>query len=132
MRTFFSRQFLAFLCTGGIAAAVNFGSRIVYNQWMGFSMAVIAAYVTGMVTAFLLVKMFVFKESKQKLHKSAAIFILVNLAAMAQTWLVSILCADYILPAVGVTNYIHEFAHAVGIAVPVFSSYIGHKRWSFG
>ncbi|MGZ8096491.1 MAG: hypothetical protein ACXWUD_09650 [Methylosarcina sp.] len=24
-----------------------------------------------------------------------------------------------------------EIAHAIGVAVPVFTSYIGHKRWSF-
>ena len=48
---FRSRQFLVFLLTGGIAAAVNFGSRILYNQWMGFSAAIVLAYITGMVAA---------------------------------------------------------------------------------
>ena len=48
---FMSRQFLAFLLTGGTAAAVNFGSRILYNRWMDFSSAVVLAYLTGMVTA---------------------------------------------------------------------------------
>lgn len=31
---FLSRHFLLFLLTGGIAAAVNWGSRIAYNLWM--------------------------------------------------------------------------------------------------
>jgi putative flippase GtrA len=31
-----SRQFLAFLITGGLAAAVNLGSRMLYNQWVDF------------------------------------------------------------------------------------------------
>jgi putative flippase GtrA len=30
-----------------------------------------------------------------------------------------------------VTTFVHEIAHAAGIAAPVFTSYIGHKRWSF-
>ena len=60
---FRSRQFLVFLLTGGIAAAVNFGSRILYNQWMGFSAAIVLAYITGMVTAFVLARLFVFRAS---------------------------------------------------------------------
>ena len=47
---FASRQFVAFLLTGGTAALINFISRIIYNQWLGFSSAVILAYLTGMVT----------------------------------------------------------------------------------
>jgi len=131
MKAFFSRQFLAFLCTGGIAAAVNFGSRILYNQWMGFSAAVVLAYLTGMVTAFLLAKAFVFKDSEQATHKSIGFFILVNLVAVLQTWIISVSLAYYFLPLMGVENYVKDIAHAVGVAVPVFSSYIGHKKWSF-
>jgi len=68
MRLFWSRQFLAFLLTGGIAALVNFFSRIVYSQWMGFSSAVIAAYLSGMVTAFILARLLVFQGSTQTLQ----------------------------------------------------------------
>lgn len=131
IRQFMSRQFLAFLLTGGTAAAVNFGSRIVYNEWMDFSSAVILAYITGMITAFVLAKLFVFKKSRQSVHRSAAFFILVNLVAVLQTWAISLGLAYYLLPSMGVTVFVREIAHAVGVAVPVFTSYIGHKRWSF-
>jgi putative flippase GtrA len=30
-----------------------------------------------------------------------------------------------------VQDYTLEIAHAVGIVVPVFTSFIGHKYWSF-
>ncbi len=131
IRQFLSRQFLVFLLTGGTAAAINFGSRIIYNQWMGFSSAVILAYITGMVTAFVLAKLFVFKNSQQSVHRSAVFFILVNLVAVLQTWAISMGLAYYLLPSLGVTLFVREIAHAVGVAVPVFTSYIGHKRWSF-
>jgi putative flippase GtrA len=39
--------------------------------------------------------------------------------------------AYYALPALGVQDYTLEIAHAVGIVVPVFTSFIGHKYWSF-
>lgn len=126
-----SRQFLAFLLTGGAAAAVNFFSRILYNQWMGFSAAVICAYITGMVTAFVLARLFVFTTGTQSLGKSALMFALVNLLAIAQTWLVSMGMALYALPFFNVTRFAPEIAHAAGVLVPVISSYFGHKYLSF-
>lgn len=131
MQQFMSKQFLVFLLTGGTAAVVNFGSRIVFNRWMDFSMAIVLAYIAGMITAFILAKVFVFKTSKQSLHRSVAFFVLVNLIAVVQTWLISMGLAYYALPALGVTVFVREMAHAVGVVVPVFTSYIGHKHWSF-
>jgi putative flippase GtrA len=84
-----SRQFLAFLITGGLAAAVNFGSRILYNQWVEFSSAVILAYLTGMITAFLLARTFVFTDGSQSVKRSATFFVLVNAVAVLQTWRIS-------------------------------------------
>ncbi len=128
---FRSRQFLVFLLTGGIAAAVNFGSRILYNQWMGFSAAIVLAYITGMVTAFVLARLFVFRDSQRALHHSALYFVLVNGVAVLQTWAISLLLADWLLPALGIRQYVHELAHAAGVVVPVFTSYLGHKHLSF-
>lgn len=128
---FRSRQFMVFLLTGGIAAAVNFGSRILYNQWMGFSAAIVLAYITGMVTAFVLARLFVFRDSQRALHHSALYFVLVNGVAVLQTWAISLLLADWLLPALGVHQYVHELAHAAGVVVPVFTSYLGHKHLSF-
>ena len=101
IRHFFSRQFLGFVLTGGIAAAVNFGSRILYNQWMVFSPAVVVAYLTGMVTAFFLARMLVFTESSQSPRRSGSFFVLVNILAIAQTWLISLGLAYYLLPKLG-------------------------------
>lgn len=131
IKQFKSKEFLGFLLTGGIAAAVNFFSRIIYSQWTNFSVSIVLAYLTGMVAAFILIKLFVFKASQQSLHKSVIFFTLVNLVAVLQTWLVSIFLAYYLLPRIGVTSFSEEFAHAVGVIVPVFSSYLGHKRWTF-
>lgn len=131
MKQFYSKQFVIFILTGGVAAAVNFGSRILYNQWVSFSIAIILAYLTGMITAFILARAFVFKESSQSVHKSILYFSLVNGIAILQTWGVSLLLANYLLPAAGVSLYSHEISHACGVAVPVFTSYIGHKRLSF-
>ncbi len=129
--TFASRQFLVFLLTGGFAAAVNFGSRILYNRAMPFSSAVICAYITGMITAFVLAKLFVFRDSEQATHRAAGWFILVNVVAVAQTWAISMLLVKWVLPALGITMFAREIAHGVGVVVPVFTSYLGHKHFSF-
>jgi len=128
---FMSRQFVIFLVTGGVAAAVNFGSRILYNQWVNFSVAVVLAYLTGMVTAFVLARYFVFTESNQSMQRSALWFVVVNIVAVMQTWVISMLLAYYVLPRMDLTQFIPEIAHAVGVVVPVFTSYLGHKRFSF-
>ena len=126
-----SRQFLGFLITGGLAAVVNFGSRIVYNQWIDFSVAVVLAYLTGMITAFMLARAFVFTDSGQSMQRSAMWFVLVNLIAVLQTWVVSMVLAYYLLPRMGVSHFVPEIAHAAGVILPVFTSYLGHKHWSF-
>ena len=84
-----------------------------------------------MITAFVLAKVFVFKDSQQSIRLSAIFFILINLVAVLQTWMISMGLAYYLLPSMGVNLFVKEIAHAVGVIVPVFTSYIGHKRWSF-
>ena len=128
---FVSKRFLLFLLTGGFAAAVNWGSRIFYNLWMPYSAAIVVAYVTGMITAFVLAKLFVFTQSRQSTARSVFFFTLVNLVAVAQTWAVSIGLAYYVFPWIGMRWHARDLAHLVGVAVPVFTSYIGHKKLSF-
>ena len=128
---FFSRQFLVFLITGGIAALVNFFTRILFDLYWSFSTSVLLAYLAGMCTAFILAKLFVFKESTQLIHRSVVIFGLVNLVAAAQTWGVSMSLDYYILQELRFTYLTPEIAHAAGVLFPVFTSYLGHKRWSF-
>ena len=122
---------MLFLITGGTAALVNFSSRILFNHWMSFSSAIIFAYMTGMVTAFLLARLLVFKQSQHSFGRSALIFSAVNLVAVLQTWLISMGLALYVLPSMGFTHWVPEIAHAVGVVVPVFTSYLGHKHFSF-
>ncbi|MDR6383856.1 putative flippase GtrA [Paraburkholderia caribensis] len=120
-----------FLLTGGFAAAVNWGSRIVYNIWMPYSAAIVVAYITGMITAFVLAKLFVFTKNTQSTAKSVFFFTLVNLVAVLQTWGVSVGLAYYVFPSIGLNWHARDIAHLIGVIVPVFTSFIGHKKWSF-
>lgn len=131
IQQFLSKQFLAFLVTGGIAALVNLASRVLYNAWTSFSTAVILAYLTGMLTAFILARCFVFKDSGQSMQRSAGWFVLVNFVAVLQTWGISVGLAFFVFPRLGIETFAKEAAHAIGVAVPVFTSYLGHKYYSF-
>ncbi|WP_430227315.1 GtrA family protein [Paraburkholderia tropica] len=128
---FLSRSFLLFLLTGGFAAAVNWSSRILYNLWMPFSAAIVIAYITGMIVAYVLAKIFVFKDSTQSTHRSIFFFVAVNLIAVMQTWGSSIVLTYYVFPTIDWQWHAREIAHAFGVALPVFTSYLGHRHWTF-
>ncbi|KAF1720557.1 GtrA family protein [Pseudoxanthomonas wuyuanensis] len=126
-----SRQFFLFLLAGGIAALANFGSRIALGLVMAYVPAIVLAYCIGMLTAFLLNRAFVFANPGTRLHHQALWFIAINLAALLQTLAVSLLFARWAFPAIGMAFHPETVAHAIGVAVPVVTSYVGHKRLTF-
>ena len=130
MKIFLSSAFGRFLVAGGIAALVNFLSRIFCNQFVSFSVAIIIANLTGMITAHVLNRSFVFEEGKHPKGKEIAYFSLVNLLAVLQTWVVSVVLYRY-YAAGSLELYAKEVAHLVGVVVPVFASFIGHKYLTF-
>ncbi|HEB87272.1 MAG TPA: GtrA family protein [Gammaproteobacteria bacterium] len=119
------------MLVGGFAAAVNFLSRIIFSQWMDFGAAVVAAYGVGMVTAYLLSKFLVFMPSGKRAHEEFFHFTLINLAAMIQVWLISVGLAEYLFPWLAFDFHPQEVAHFIGLCVPVVSSYLGHKHFTF-
>lgn len=131
IQTLKSKQFLSFILVGGFAAVVNFTSRFVYSEFVSFGTAVILAYITGMVTAFTLNKLFVFEKSAHSTQKELFYFTLVNLAAAIQTYFISIGLAQYAFPNFAFTFYPEAVAHAFGVVFPVFTSFFGHKYFSF-
>jgi len=131
IQTLLNRQFLGFLLAGGVAALANFGSRIALGQLMPYVPSIVLAYCIGMVTAFVLNRLFVFSGAGGGIPRQAFWFVLVNLAAVAQTVLISLLLARWLFPLLGMDFHPETLAHAVGVAVPVVTSYLGHKHLSF-
>lgn len=131
MSSFFSKQFVLFLCTGGIAALINFLSRFFYSTFFSYPVAIIWAYITGMVVAFILFKTVVFKPAAYSLKKQIFYFTVVNLLAVAQTLIISVLLANKLFPMLEISFYPEALAHACGIAVPAVTSFIGHSMFSF-
>lgn len=126
-----SPRFLKFLFAGGVAAVVNFASRIIFSQWLTYVVAIILAYLVGMITAFVLNRLFVFRSASNGLHSQIGWFALVNIAAVTQTVAISVLLARVIFPAIGAVAHSETIAHGIGVAIPAVTSYIGHKYLSF-
>jgi putative flippase GtrA len=124
-------RFVLFLAAGGIAAVANFGSRIALSEVMPYVPAIVVAYCIGMATAFVLNRVFVFGDASNSMKQQATWFVIVNLAAVAQTVVISLLLARIVLPGMGIEQHAETIAHAVGVAVPVVTSYFGHKHFSF-
>lgn len=90
------------------------------------------AFLAGMLTAFLLFKFFVFHAwHSSKTTKEVLYFILINILALIQTLGVSIGLADYLFPWLDYTWHASDIAHIIGVLVPIFTSFVGHKYFTF-
>ena len=127
-----SYRFARFVVTGGIAAAVNLVSRWLLSLAMSYEVSVLVAYLIGMITAFLLSRRFVFQPSSAPIAIQLQRFTVVNIAALAQVWLVSIGLARLVFPGIGFDWHSETLAHLIGVGSPVVTSYFAHRTYSFG
>lgn len=125
------RQFAAFVFAGGIAALVNWLSRIGLSVFLSLEVAVVIAYLIGMTTAYGLNRLFVFDRSGRTMRDEYGRFALVNVVALAQVFVVTIGLGRLVFPVVGLAWHPHEIAHAIGVASPILTSYVGHRYFTF-
>ena len=126
------RQFVIFVFCGGLAACANLGSRWLFSHWLPYAPAIVLAYLVGMLTGYLLFKFFVFSGAhSRRVLRECLWYVLVNVLALAQTLLISLLLARWLFPGIGMTHHGEDIAHLFGVAVPVFTSYLGHKYFTF-
>jgi putative flippase GtrA len=125
------RQIGLFVLSGGFAALLNYGSRFIFSNWMPFELAVVAAYIVGLLTAFVLMRTVVFQGRGKPVGPQMSRFVAVNIAALLQTFVISVMLARWALPAVGVVTHAEAIGHLVGVICPVFTSYLGHRHLTF-
>jgi len=131
VKAFVSQQFLHFLIAGSIAAGVNFSIGFLLSGLLPIYGDIVVGYLAGMLTAFFLFERKVFGEHGESRRKSVKMFILVNILGLLQTWLVFALLKDYLFPQMDYDFYAAETARAVAIIIPMFSSFFGHKFFTF-
>lgn len=125
------REFARFLAAGAVAAIANIGSRVLFSAWVPYVPAICLAFVVGLATAFVLNRGWVFARSGKHWVNEAAWFAAVNLVGLAQTIAISWVLAAHVLPAIGLYRFTAAIAHSIGVVVPVFTSYLGHKFITF-
>jgi len=126
-----NRVFIGFVIASAIAAGVNFLSRILLNYIFSYEVSIIIAFFFGMITAFSLNKIFVFKPIESKTVNRFIYFTLINIFALIITLLISILFSRYIFPAINWRYYPATTAHMLGIVAPIFTSFYLHKKFTF-
>ena len=124
-------RFIRFMVTGGLAATVNLISRYLLNHFMSFAAAVAAAYLVGMVTAYTLGRLFVFECSGRSVADEFWRFTVVNVFAAVQVWIISVGLGEYAFRSLGLQWHPLEIAHLIGVSVPILTSYLGHRHFSF-
>ena len=92
--------FFKFILAGGSGAVANIISRYLLNLFMPFSIAIVLAYVIGMITTFTLSKLFVFESKSQNSTGELIRFTIVNIFALLIGWIVSIVFARIIFPSI--------------------------------
>ncbi len=126
-----NRQFFCFLFAGGIAAGANYGSRFLFSRWVGYEQAIVLAYLVGMLVAFMLMRGHVFEAKDKAIASQVAKFVGVNILAVLQTLIISVVLARWLLPGWGIVDHAEALAHLAGVLVPVVTSYFGHKFLTF-
>lgn len=124
-------RFLRYLVAGGVAAGVNFGSRFALSQWLPFEGAVVVAFGLGLGCGFLLMRRYVFPGADRSWAAQFASYVFVNMLALLLTVVVSSAMLRLVLPALGVELHAEAIAHGIGVAVPVVTSYFGHRSLTF-
>jgi putative flippase GtrA len=124
-------QFVRFLLAGCFAAAANYGSRFIFNIFFSYSTSIFFAYLVGMLVAFLLMRRHVFDAKNGQIKSQVIKFVAVNIFAVLQTLFISLLIVKWLSNEIGGVENTKAIAHFIGILVPVGTSYIGHKLFTF-
>ena len=123
-------EFARFLGVGGVAAAANLISRYFIDFILPFEVAVVLAYMVGMVVGFFLFRNTLFKGYAVDTRLIMR-FIWVNLFGATLAWAISSIMARHALPLIGWTWHPFEIAHLCGVAAPAVTSYFLHKHYTF-
>jgi putative flippase GtrA len=126
-----TNQFSRFLLSGGIAAAANVVSRFGFSLFMPYVPAIVLAFIVGLITAFLLMRAFVFSTGVAPPAQQASYFVLVNLVGLVITVVVSVAVAKLASFVLSNTRASEAIGHVAGVVAPVLLSFYAHKHLTF-
>jgi len=128
---YLSRQFGRFLLAGGIAALANWLSRFIFNLFMIYAEAIVAAFAVGMVVGFVLNKHYVFPYSRRPVAAEMSFFVLFNLAAFPVVWAIAYVLGERLLPSLLPRQFALALGHGCAVAAPALVNFVLHKAITF-
>jgi putative flippase GtrA len=125
-------QFVRFVIAAGLSVPVNLGARVLLSRVMTYEIAIVLSHLCGMLTAYVLIRSFVFEPSGRRPSSELTRFTLVNVVSLVVTWVVAVGLLRVVFPRIGFTTAPEFVAHVLGLGVATFTSFYGHRRYSFG
>ena len=125
-------QFLRFVVAAGLSVPVNLGTRILFSRHLPYEVAIVLSHACGMVTAYVLTRLFVFERSGRSAGSELGRFALVNVVSATQTWLVAVGLVRLVFPAIGFDAQPELVAHVVALGLASVTSFYAHRLYSFG
>lgn len=133
-KLYFQKEFIVFILCGGTSSIFNLLARAWLGQFVPYSVSIVLSYFVGMVIAFTLNKALVFRQDRSRecpIVLVFAKFALVNGFSMAQTLLISLAFREIVFPGMQMLFYPDGMAHFIGLASTAFTSFLGHKFFTF-
>lgn len=126
-----NRQFIKFMVSGSISTLVNILSRFSLGFFISYPSSIVVSYIIGMATSYLIFKLWVFKTQRNNILRQLSCFLLINFIGLGQTLLISIILVNYVFFSIQPVLIKETLAHIIGLAIPIATSYIGHKHVTF-
>ena len=125
------KQIIKFIISGGSAALANVVSRIVFSIFFSYEISILLAFFVGLITAFVLMRKYVFVIKKSSLLRQITRFVFVNLLSLTLTYLITFTLKYLIGFILNSIEIIELLAHLGGVSFPVMSSFFAHKYFTF-
>ena len=125
-------QFARFVIAAGLSVPVNLGARVLLSHVIPYEIAIVLSHLCGMLTAYVLIRSFVFEPSGRRPSSELTRFTLVNVVSLVVTWVVAVGLLRIVFPRIGFATSPEFVAHVLGLGVATFTSFYGHRRYSFG
>jgi putative flippase GtrA len=129
-------QFAKYFIFSGLAAFVNLGSRYYFSEHLAFNfyIAVLAAYILGMVVNFGCNKHFNFPKGSRDYIAEVVTFFVIALIGLALVTLFSwlfLIIFNQLLAEMLSQKWIESSSHFIAVGSVSVYSFLGHKFFTF-
>jgi putative flippase GtrA len=127
-------QFFRFLLANTFAAMANIASKLVASFVLSDALAVIAGFLVGLSSSYILCRSYVFQSNQDARRSEAMRFTAINLMALAITYFTykQMLAGFHLVAGLSQADRrVQTTAHAIGVAAPLAFSFIAQKTLTF-